>query len=646
MKSKFLFFAFIFFVAFVITGDAYIYYLDGKVFESDFYYEVEIKDKNVRKEYVEELQTLEKTLGIRVVSGVSNVKGKNEAEYTLCTSEGNWEFLRERLKLSSNNETLCSLISGKRHVRIRTLEDVLQSPTDGDFYVFGDKTQVDKLRSLTIDKYGMSKPIENGYPGDAGFILTTIWSFIALIVIIYTYFDAVNRKRETLIKYLNGSERRSIIRLLMLKNTIVIGTSSMLGMLLAKLVTESMKFIGISLLLLVAIILISNLLYMTLYRLEVKKILSRNHYSSGHKRILFAVLTVITAMTVFCMGFNIKTIFDASRTLSQKEIWKSLSEYDNTAFFFRNLSKNTNSEKDKQYAVRFYNKYIDKYKIHLSFDFENNGGMASSGVEGKDSFVYMNKYAVQAKDLKPDCFYLVTPYSKAQTKQKNIYDTADYLLNQHYEYKVITMNEDYETLVLDINMDNLGENYKKSPIVIIDTHDTLPGKDAALGGYVSNALVKFEHPHDFNKYIKSIGYENEIYYKNNVGKLYEEKCSEKMLFLVICLILSGMMLALFSITLSTVLKVDFDSRAMEVAVNKIHGKSLLKRYRSVFLMVAGSFAAGMVLALLGKVIFLSFSTACALAGSIIVLADILIILEIFIFRYEKKQIAGILKGGK
>ena len=645
MKSKLLFYTFVFFTAFVIIGDAYIYYIDGKTFESDFYYKVEFKNDSLQKEYAGELEKLEKALGIRVISSVSNVKGKNEAEYTIYSSKNNWKFIRERLKLNGNNETLRSFISGKRHIQIKPLEDLQMTSSDGLFYVFATKTQVDKLRSLTIDKYGMSKPVENSYPGDAGFILTTIWALVALIIMVYTYFDAVNHKRETLIKYFNGSERGHIIKMLMLKNTLVIGASSMMGMLLAELVTESTKLIRISLLALAALILLSNLLYLTLYRLNVKKILSRNQYSSGHKKILFIVLTLITATTVFCMGFNVKTIFDASRTLRQKEIWRSYAGYDNVAFIFRNLTENTNAETDKQYALQFYNQYIDKYKIHLSFDFEKNGGMSSSTVEGKDYFIYMNKYSVRSQDLKPDCFYLVSPYSKEKTKQKGIAEIADYLLNQHCKYKVITMPKDYEVLVLDINMNNLGENYKKDPIVIIDTHSTLPGKDAALGGYVSNALVKFDHSQDFNEFIKSIGYEDEIYYKNNVGKLYEQKCSEKMLLLVICLILSSMMLALFSITFSTVLKVDFDSRAMEVAVSKIHGKSLLNRYKSIFQMVTGSFAAGMILALLGKMLFPSFSTACALTGGSVVLVCILIILRIFIFRYEKKQIASTLKGG-
>jgi len=86
-------------------------------------------------------------------------------------------------------------------------------------------------------------------------------------------------------------------------------------------------------------------------------------------------LFIITVTLILTLTFNLKTIYDAILTINQRDHWEEYYDYDNVLFLLKNYTETTNFETEREYAVKFYNDYLDKYSIHLSFDFSNNGGI-------------------------------------------------------------------------------------------------------------------------------------------------------------------------------------------------------------------------------------------------------------------------------
>lgn len=240
-------------------------------------------------------------------------------------------------------------------------------------------------------------------------------------------------------------------------------------------------------------------------------------------------------------------------------------------------------------------------------------------------------------------------YSKDELKQEGIFDEknsdeVNYVLNtENGNFETITVPNSYKLLVHDINMANLADNYKVNPIIIFDTHDVLPTKE--LSGYVFNSLVKFNNESEFDQFIQSIGYQNEVFYKNNVKDLYMKKQAEKILILIINIILSVMIMILFNISLSTILKMDFDTRASEIAIDKIFGKTLLKRYKALFRLLISAFIISVLAAFAGKWLFYNFSLLYVAFSSLLVFINTGVILSLFINKYEKISIPRVLKGG-
>jgi len=655
-KKKLAFFSFLFLIVLTIIGDAFIYYLDGKIFESSFKYETDIKNEDLKEEYVHDLEKYSKEFDLKIYVISSVVTSKNSATYTVYSTDENKEFFKNRILVKKDFSKYRSLVSGEREIIFKPLSDII-SINEKNYYVFGTKANVEKLRSVTNDKYGMSKPEDNSYSNDAPFMIFAAWIFIFSIILIYTFFEVNNFKKEALIRYLNGTDKKDVIIPLILTNSFTIVCASIIGMLIGLTITVSYKFLFISIITVIIIILCTNSMYLLLYNLDVKKTFVRSYYTSGYKTLAFFVLSIISITSILILTFNFKTMHDATLTINQKDNWEKFYGYDNVVFFFKEFTENTNAKKDVEYAVKFYNENLDKYQMYLSFDFSNNGGISSSMVNTDEPIIYLNKYAkkdienlgINLDQLKKDTYYIISRYSEDELKQKGIYDEIEsdevnYVLNKEDgNYELITIQDSYKLLVHDINMENLADNYKENPIIIFDTHSVLPSEE--LSGFVFNSLVKFNQESDFNDFIKEIGYQNEVYYKNNVKDLYMKKQAEKILILIINIILSGMIMILFNISLYAILKMDFDSRAVEIAINKIFGKNLLKRYKALFRLLISAFIIGVITALAGKLLFHNFSLLYVVFASLVVFINTSVILSLFINKYEKISIPRVLKGG-
>src|SRR5690625_442611 len=656
-KKKLTFFSFLFFIVFTIIGDAYIYFLDGKVNESDFKYTTSVKSEQLNREYLNDLEELGKELHLKIYMITSTVNSKNSATYTIYSTDENKDYLKKSILAKNDVSSFNSLISGNREVVFKPLTDVNLINTEEYFYVFGTKENVEILRSKTIDKYGMSKPEENHYPNDAGFMIVSAWVFVFFIIFLYVTFEVNNLKKEVLIKYFNGSDKKDIILPFIFTNSVTIISSALIGMLLAQLVTESSKFLLISLVMILCIVLSTTFLYFMLRNLDIKKTFVKSYYTRGYKMLTFAALFIITITLILTLTFNLKTIYDARLTINQEDSWDDFYTYDHIFFLFKELTDTTNFDTDKAHAINFYNDNLDKYQIHLSFDFSNNGGVSSTMTNVNEPFVYLNKNArkdiehldIDLNKLVEDRYYIISRYTDEELREKGIFDSSasneitDLLQSDDGIFETIYIRNPYELLIYDINMTNLADNYKKNPIIILDTHTKFPSN--LLSGYVFNSLVKFHHDNDYEAFINKIGYENETFYKNSIKELYLEKRAEKVLTLLITIILSIMMLSLFNISLFTILKMDFNSRAIEIALGKVLGKNLFQRYKGLFKLLIGAFISGVIIASIGKFIFCQFSFLFILVSSTIVLINTIVILWLYINKYEKISIPRILKGG-
>ncbi|WP_261807344.1 hypothetical protein [Lapidilactobacillus luobeiensis] len=662
--KKFFLFTILFWAVFIIIGDAYIYYLDGQALSSDYTYQIGASAKHDRA-YQQELSRRSQQLDLKVYVVDHQVTGQRSAKYTIYTFKENQRFMQKRLQTPHDVNKFNSLLNGRREVVFKPFSQrqVKSNYRHLTYYAFGSKASIDQLRDQTIDKYGMSRPTPNNYRSDAVWLITAAWLFAGIVVLFSTLFEVNSWRKEVLIRYLNGADRRMVIGPLMKMNTLILVSSAVLGLLLAATITTATKFIGVTIAVVLGLVLISNLLFLRLRRLDLKQTFARSYYPRGYRILTFVTLSLTIITLLGALTLNLKSIHDAVATVRQEKSWQRFADYDNVYFLFKDLTKTTNQQTDEQHALDFYNANLDRYQMYLSFDFENNGGTISNRNDYQDDFLYLNKYAqadLRQIGLAPtrfsaNKFYLISPYSRQELKTRKILAGADQTQETAIDFfmqgaqlnsqncEVIQMKHSYRFLVKDINLINLADNYHRDPVIILDTHSKFPTK--SLSYHVFDSLVKFQQAGDFDRFLNQIGYQDQIHYQRSVKAIYLEKRADKLLLLILNLILSLLLLALFNFSLTLILHLEFKARAVEISLGKIMGRSLFQRYRGLLTLIAGAIAASALMLLIVRQFLYHFSLWYGLLAIVIVILNLTLIVTFFIRHYEKVSIPRVLKGG-
>ncbi|MCR5837597.1 MAG: hypothetical protein K6G88_13950 [Lachnospiraceae bacterium] len=402
---------------------------------------------------------------------------------------------------------------------------------------------------------------------------------------------------------------------------------------------------------------------------NIKKTLTRNMVSPKVIFLMEISVVLIIIATNMCLGLNVKMLHDSINTIKQNKIWEKLSEYNYFYILFREKELTNEDgiyntqividdevwDKDVYCADVLYNKYLKEHRAILNIDLIKNGIhneydedvsiiYANAGV--KDEIEELLNDIDSNVQLKEDRYYIISKYSEEELRKNNIYDCIvsidfeDRLKDAYY----VKANKNYKWITYDIKMPNLADNEKKNPVIIYN-----PKMSGCLSPeYEMGALLKFESEDEFQKIINEQGINNGYsnYYTKKSGPEYLEKRKDKISQLIVNGIISIIMLVLFNSIFALVLKMEFDSRAEKIAISKVLGKGLIKRYMRVFvfLIIAFLVSGAVTFIIINNMDNFNLSDMCV--GYMITIVNIIIMLIGFVENYEAKSIVKILKGGK
>lgn len=299
---------------------------------------------------------------------------------------------------------------------------------------------------------------------------------------------------------------------------------------------------------------------------------------------------------------------------------------------------------------------MEDYDISLAFNIAENGGMSEQLTNTDNTIVYMNlngankiSMPVDLSDLSEDnTFYIITSLKEEELYEGPLENDLKYLLDlltddkSKTTVKVICVEDPYEITLLDIRNKDLARNCVKNPVILIDTHKTISKEFAAN---VCTAIMNFDTEDNFKVFIEEINYENQVWYMDRVRQLYIEKRNGCIIVASINAIIAAFLSVLFYITLYTVLKIEFQCRAEEIAIRKILGESLIKRYSFIFKILNFDIIIAvlsiMVINHLLKIINIIYIVPTLL----VTYTSVYVLFIIFASYYESRNIPRILKGG-
>ena len=654
--KQFLLYLIIFIAVFTVSGEAYIYYLDSAANDCDHYFECKIESANLRSEYAEELKKLGSKLNLGIYAIDYRPFSADASRYTIYTTDDKTSALvKEKFKVNEKMKFF-SMFSGHREIVFKDMSDIADNPWIYIYSVIGEKGSIEKLRSLTIDKYGTGKLHDGGYSGDHILFLTTAWSFALVVVIFVTAVESAALRQEICVKYINGYDKLKLNINVILRNILILSVASVMGMVIASLITEASAFGTYLVCAVLALLIVSTAV--TLWQLQIpdiRKVFADMPHSKLQRYSSIILLSAALVLFISAMALCMQNIADAYKTINQRTLWNQYGDYESVVFFSREESTMANHELDNQYAADFYQRYLDEYDISLAFNIADNGGMSEILTDCSDIIVYANLKGaekiglpVDLSHMSKDSFYIISPYDGEKLKTKEVWSDLQQIIktlsgdDMGQKIRITSVKKPYKTTLLDIKADNLPDNCVRNPIVIIDTHNTLKKEFAAN---VCTAIMKFKDENNFREFIESINYENQVWYADNVYDLYEQKRNSSMMEASVNIVLALVISILFYISFYAALKAEFKFRAQEISVRKILGEHFAKRYSLVFKMISI-----VLIITTGMLVFLSIM--CNMVNLLWVFLSltlsylsIFIMFTVFITIYENHNIPKTLKGG-
>lgn len=499
---QFLLFLIIFIGVFSASGEAYFFYLNSVSADCDYFFDCHINTDKKKGEYAEELKKRGEELNLDIYTVDYKPMSHDSATYTVYSINKEVESLiKDKFKVKKNTE-FNSIFSGKRKIIFKDIHEIKNNARITQYQVIGEKNNIDKFRMLTIDKYGTGKEYDGSYGGDHFFILMSVWSLALVVIVFITLIESSALKKEVSIKYINGHSKSKIIVGIIAKNACILTVAAVSAAVISNLFTVATAF-GIYLICAVfgIVIVSSTIIYFQLRLKDIRKAFSS--ISNGNLQRITGIVLLSVTLVLFITSLSIcmQNINNAYKTINQKELWKKYKEYESIVFFSSEESKIVNSNLDRKYAADFYNKYVNKYDISMSFDVAENGGMSSFAIDCDDTIIYANLNGVKKMELpidismiKKDKLYLLLPYTMEEFKQSNSLNEVNFVLSelkekQNIEPQYISMDKPYEITLLDIKRDNLSTNCVKNPIVIIDTFSDINNNFAIN---IATSIMKFE----------------------------------------------------------------------------------------------------------------------------------------------------------
>lgn len=229
------------------------------------------------------------------------------------------ELISEESNISQ--ETYRSMFLGNINFIFNNLRDLDNLEKYNDYYVIGDKSNVQQFKMDLINKYAGNHPKAGYFDKESVLNIIGVWVLIMSIILLLTYYDIVCKRKENIIKITMGESIRNIF----LKNvlldsfsfiTIFILTTNILSK-----YTNVFFYLKISIIAFLFLILFNSLLYINLYFYDIKESFSNSQSSKYMLSINYFLKLITTIITICIITSNLVLVFQGFNMYKQKDFF-------------------------------------------------------------------------------------------------------------------------------------------------------------------------------------------------------------------------------------------------------------------------------------------------------------------------------------
>lgn len=647
-KIKFIFIFFLMLLSFIFSGEFFQYYLN--TYTSQFSY-IDITENEMKSqaEIQNNIYHLAEKYNIEVLQTERKNGSGRATSLTVYSTDEAFEKLKTEYSVSPN--IYKALFLGTTKVDFADFKDKKLLGETERYYFIGEQRQIQSIRENIKNDYACSfikNETEHAYP----YLVLLIWAVVGVLFLILTWLDIHFQKKENFVLISLGKPIRQII----LKNVFIDFLTfslifSVLFALLGRFVYLGYEIKNI-VLLCAAVLFLNALLYLTLFKMNYKEVLyganlNERIISDGY--VLKSISMILTVVVLSCNAMLISANFKELKRI------KTLRNVENYSFLELNPVSLLNLGKDYEET---------RYGLINSIYGElQNRGCAYSfcGLSGGNDYCIINsdsKFLLNGFDLKtePDGnsdFYILVPeeIEFSQNADESVYDCIEMYFGSEkaLSCEKITYSGNGELLTYDSTEElTLGAQSFENPIVIYINNPSLKLNcdSSTLSTLFSKMLFNISNS-EINTVCEKYQINEKGFYLQ--GEKVKEKVSDYQAVLNRALLLntviSAFLLLLELFIISVIIKLEYKVSTIELAVKKVLGYSVFQKNKQIFLL--NTYAA--LIAVVSCTVFCLmyklavWYTVIAVGTSVLCLEYVII--AVLITRFEKQNVAKILKGG-
>ena len=648
LKIKLLVFTILICIGLVFNGELYLLYMNNfqaAYYEADFYTDdlmPETSEEEIKQDFLN--ASKEHKVDFFVVDGKK--RSVINSEYVIYGTEGALSYLTNSGIKEGNAK---SFFFGEVTVKFKYYSDVTDIGKYTSYYFIDDNNLIDirNFKADLIDQYGGGFPKQMGSDRETIFNLLAAWSIILGLMILISLYEILYQKKEIAIKVVLGEDLRNIF----LKKIISDSISYCLIFCICTVILKNYSYVLFKfsfVLLIFGIFLLINLFLSTLiFIVNFRKHLTLSS-GKGLLSTSYCIKALATILVVFVLTTNTSVIQKSLNLYAQKSFFENHLEYEYIVLSY--MEKNKTAEDILELNKRLYQQFQDKALIYadlsanldstypiiltnqntlyeLAKNNEELKEIITSGINKttllfipSDFDVKSNEYfyGTEIARIFGNAQSIDTIFYKSEIKSPGIHGVDEYQLTL-YSNPIIVCNF---APLSDKEFDNYDNGY-----------------------YYRDIMYKLSEK-DWSEFLKKYPSGSIHIAKSNVKDVYEHCRELASLEMKLVLVLSGLILMLEMALIVFIIRMEYRFNAIELALKKVNGYSLISRNKTIIKTTIFSLIAGIAGAwIIGYLINGQHNL------SIFIVSIILIITEIFYIlckarKIESKQITLILKGGR